>query len=34
MQAGQDTLMTGMDNLPIEWDAVTPQSPPDDKTPG
>jgi len=33
MQGGQDTLMPGMDNLPVEWDAVTPECPPDEETP-
>ena len=34
MQAGQETLMPGLNNLPVEWDAVTPECPPDEDTPG
>jgi len=33
MQAGEDELMPGLDNLPVEWDAVTPECPPDEETP-
>jgi hypothetical protein len=33
MQGGNDTLMPGLDNLPVEWDTVTPLCPPDEETP-
>ena len=34
MESGEDTLLTGLANVPIKWDQIEPETPPDEKTPG
>ncbi len=34
IESGEDSLLTGLANVPIKWDQVEPETPPDEKTPG